>query len=310
MRYTKKIWILLLLFSLLALSGCSGKQRDDGAWKFQIYYLNNSETKVGSYEFATNKAGIREQIDTLIVQSGKMPEKLEYKAPLAMNFQLLDYDLEDGCLFLNMDSSYRNLPVTTEVLVRAALVRTFTQIETVDYVAILTEGEPIMDALGNPVGMMSAAQFIDNAGSAIINEETVKLKLYFADEEGTGLVEETRVVEYNSNISREKLVMEELLKGPAGDNAFPVLNPETKILAISVQDGICYVNLDKTFLTQTYNVSPEATVYAIVDSLAEISGINKVQISADGETDIMYREKYNLKTIFERDLDLLSKKRK
>lgn len=301
----KSIWLLLIL-SVFWLGGCMQEAQDEFDWKFQVYYLNNAETKVESYEFGTDISEPSRQIIALLEQMQLTPEKLEYKVPLAMDFQLLDYSVEGGCLLLNMDSGYMGLPVTTEVLVRAALVRTLTQVEGIDYVSIMVENEPITDNLGNLVGRMSASQFIDNAGSEISTYETVRLNLYFANEEGNGLVKESRTIEYNSNISMEKLVMEELIKGPTGENAFPVINPDTKIVTISVQDGICYVNLDETFLTQIYNVSSDVTIYSIVNSLVEISNVNKVQISINGKTDMMYRENVSLTTIFERDLDLVN----
>ena len=107
----------------------------------------------------------------------------------------------------------------------------------------------------------------------------------------------------------ERLVVDELLKGPGtdvADVAYPTINPNTKVVSVSVRDGICYVNLDDTFLTQIYNVSSEVTIYSIVNSLAELTGVNKVQISVNGESDIMYRENISLSTVFERNLDLVA----
>lgn len=302
----KHICLLSLIFVLL-LTGCVENEREGYDWKFQIYYLNNAETKIESYELETNLEKPYEQVDALLTEMQSLPEKLEYKPPLGMNFKLLDYSFSDGCVSLNMDANYKELPVTTEVLVRAALVRTLTQVEGVDYVSITMENKPITDNLGNLIGMMSASQFIDNTGSEISTYETVKLKLYFASEDGTGLKEESRTIEYYTNISMEKLVIEELIKGPAGEDTFPVINPSTKTVSVSVQDGICYVNLDETFLTQIYNVSSDVTIYSIVNSLVELSNVNKVQISVNGVTDMMYRENVNLTTIFERNLDLIVK---
>ena len=87
----------------------------------------------------------------------------------------------------------------------------------------------------------------------------------------------------------------------------PVMNPETKILSVSVRDGVCYVNLDDSFLNQVYDVSPEVTIYAITNALVELPNVNKVQISVGGETNINYRESMNLSTVYERNLDLVNK---
>ena len=78
-----------------------------------------------------------------------------------------------------------------------------------------------------------------------------------------------------------------------------------KLISISTKDGICYVNLDNTFLTGTVNTIEAIPIYAIVDSLAELPNVNKVQILINGETNKKYREAISLDTFFERNLDLI-----
>ena len=77
-------------------------------------------------------------------------------------------------------------------------------------------------------------------------------------------------------------------------------------MSISVKDGICYANFDENFLTQMYNVSTDVAIYSVVNSLMELNNVNKVQISINGETDIMFRESVSLTTLFERNLDLVT----
>ncbi len=103
----------------------------------------------------------------------------------------------------------------------------------------------------------------------------------------------------------EKLVVEKLIEGPKSENVYPTINPETKIVSVTVKDGTCYVNLSSDFLTQPYNVTSEVTLYSITNSLVELPNINKVMISVNGETNISYREKVSLNQAFERNLDLL-----
>ena len=98
-----------------------------------------------------------------------------------------------------------------------------------------------------------------------------------------------------------------LIAGPDAENEelYPVINPATKVLGVTVKDGTCYVNLDNGFLTQTYNVSAEVQIYSIVNSLVELSNINKVQIAVNGNTDMIFREKISLSNVFDRNLDLV-----
>ena len=129
--------------------------------------------------------------------------------------------------------------------------------------------------------------------------------MYFANADGTALVPVTRKVGYNTNISLEKLVMEQLIKGPEVTGGNPTINPATKIINVTVNDGICYVNLDQTFLTQVYTVNSDVTIYSIVNSLVELDDVNKVQILVNGQSEVSYRESINLNTTFGRNLDLV-----
>lgn len=301
--------LAVLLICALMLAGCGDSGRVDAGRLKKVYYISNAETSVEMHEYEIQATDAQGQLEELIEQLKTMPEKLEYKAPLQMGFELYSCRIEGEKLYLDVSDSYRNLSPTTEILVRAALVRTLSQVSGVKYVAITVKGGQLHDSLGNVVGLMSADQFIDNAGDEINAYERVRLKLYFASEDGTKLIATNRTMAYNTNISLEKLVVEQLLSGPGADVAdvvYPTINPGTKLVSISVRDGICYVNFDENFLTQIYNVSTDVAIYSVVNSLIELNNVNKVQISINGETNIMYRESVSLTTVFERNLDLVT----
>lgn len=305
----KRYYFLLCIICLLCAAACGSSGRTDRSKMKRVYYINNSGTGVEMHEREILAEDAEGQLAELLEQLGTTPPKLEYKAPLQMGFTLLSAYIDGEKLYLDVSEEYRSLNPTTEILVRAALVRTMSQVDGIKYVAITVEGGQLHDSLGNVVGLMSAEQFIDNAGDEINAYDKVRLRLYFANEDGTALIATNRTMAYNTNISLERLVVEQLLSGPGADVAdvvYPVINPNTKIVSVSVRDGICYVNFDENFLNQTYNVSSEVAIYAIVNSLGELTSVNRVQISINGETDIMYRESISLSTVFERNLDLIT----
>ena len=302
--------IMLLLFLLvisLGMTGCGSTAEDVSGEVYNIYYVNNEETKIFSEPYQTETTDGRVLLLELLEQLSIIPDRMQYKAPLAENFELLGYVWDGGQLTINFDEHYEEMDSIKEVLVRAAIVRTLIQVDDIDYVSFTIQNEPLLDYSGVAVGTMSADTFIDNAGDEINTYEKVNLRLYFANESGDKLIEENqRNVVYNSNISLEKLVMEKLIEGPATAGKYPTINPSTKINSVTVNDRICYVNLDETFLSQPYNVTSDVTIYSIANSLVELPNINKVQISINGETSILYKERVSLTNIFERNLDLVT----
>lgn len=306
MAYKKKSILFLAALLLLLLSACAQQKNNGNGKTYKIYYVNHDETGVVFNDYVTETAGRNELLQEFLLQMETGSEKLEYKAPLSGTFNLLDASFLEDQLVLNFDENYWQQPVITEILVRAALVRTLTQIEGVDYVSFQVNSEPLLDASGALVGVMNADQFIDNAGNEINTYEKVKLVLYLADENGTGLKPVTRTVVYNSNISMERLVVDQLIGGPSeNEAAYPTINPSTRVVSVNVQDGTCYVNLDSAFLTQIYNVTSDVTIYSITNSLVELNNVNRVQISINGNTNVTYKENTSLATVFERNLEIV-----
>ncbi len=307
-----KLWKRAVFCFLLALlflfSGCgrNAQEETESGQAFEVYYLNREETTLSSETvYLDEELTQDEQISALLTALQTAPEDVSLKASAGTSFQINGYKVDEGQLNIDVDESYRKLPATTEVLVRASLVRTFVQAEGINHILMTVAGESLTDTSGTAVGPMTADTFIDNAGDAINPNEMVTLTLYFANETGDRLVETTRTLEYNSNISVERLVVDCLVNGPDTDQAFPTINPNTKVLGVTSRDGICYVNLDETFLTQVYTVTPEVVIYSITNSLVELTSVNKVQISINGQTDVVFRETFNLANLYERNLDLI-----
>lgn len=304
----KRILVFSAMVFLLLLGGCQKEEPVDKSRLINLYVVNKEETKIYPIEYEASATETNARIEELLLKLSTTPAKLEYKAPLAGTFKLLSYSVEEGQLILNFDSHYKEQSVTTEILTRAAIVRTMTQVKGVNYVTFQVKGEPLTDNTGNLIGTMSGDYFIDNEGSVINSYERVSLHLYFANEKGDKLVQTNQKL-MNTNISMERLVVEQLIKGPSEyvkGKAFPTINPDTKILSVTVKDGVCYVNLDEAFSNQPYSVTSEVTLYSITNSLVELSNINKVQFSINGDTNVTYRENISLSAPLERNLDLVA----
>ena len=299
----KWLWILLLAVPLL-MAGCRKQQQVDESG-YRIWYINQDETclKYENKELQSkNEEGLlREMMEVM----RETPTDDELKPVIPEEVELLDFDFEHNQLYLDFSPEYKKMPKVYEVLCRAAIVRTLGQIDGVEYVDFQVNGEPLTDLEGKEIGLMNEDQFIENAGEEINAYKTADLTLYFSNKAGDKLVGQRVAMEYNSNISLEKLIVEQLIAGPPFEGAYPTIPSETKLLNISIKDNICYVNLDEGFLGTGYNVIESIPVYSIVNSLIENTDAQKVQISINGETNRMFRESINFDTIFEKNEGLI-----
>ena len=300
-----RIALFLVMVLALSLIGCERKAPVDPN-AFKLFYVNNSETGIVAveYDIKSNKADTDAVIGELVEQLGKMPERLQYEAPLTGDVNLIGYSLSDKLLTLNFGIQYMDIGRTVEILDRAAIVRTFTQLDDIEYVNFQVEGTPLTDHYGNIIGNMSADTFIFNVGNEINTYEKVELKLFFSNEAGDKLVPVYRSVVYNSNISMERLAVEQIIKGPNTDICYPTISKDTKINSVNVRDGVCYVDFDQAFLTQPYSVSAEVALYSIVNTIAEFSDVNKVAFSVNGEATFNFMD-FEISGPYERNLDII-----
>ena len=297
--------MLCLLLGLPLLYGCGLQDKDVDA-DIRIYYVNTSETGILSkgFDLATDIDDTDAAISEVIGLLEKMPDRLEYEAPISGGIELIGYSLNDRLLTLNFNSKYTSLGRTLEILDRAAIVRTFTQLPNVEYVSFQVEGTPLTDSYGNIIGNMSADTFVYNVGNEINTYEKVELRLYFADETGQKLKPVYRSVVYNSNISMERLSVEQIINGPNNDIAYPTVSKDSKVRSINIKDGVCYVDFDNAFLTQPNKVSAEVAIYSIVNTLTELPNVNKVVFSVNGESTFTYMDCV-ISGPYERNLDII-----
>ncbi len=305
MRRMRKAWWIGLVWLLLLTGGCSARKQEppmpeEGS--FAVYYLNTGMTRMVPVGYQAQEAEADGLIQELYDRLVNVPADLDCKSPLSAKTELQRFQLESNVLYLYFDASYMLMGSDQEILCRAALTKTLTQIPGVEFINIYSGEQPLMDSYGNPVGMLAAGDFID-AFSDVNAFEKSELTLYFADAEGLGLVEEKREVMHSTNTSMERLVVEQLLEGPKIEGCQATIPPETKILNLSVTDNVCYLNFDSAFLANSLGGREELPIYSIVNSLTQLNTVNRVQFSVNGSPNVMFRDVLSLDTLFEQNMD-------
>lgn len=295
--------VLFLLFVLLLTAGC-GKTQEES--RYHIAYLNKDKTGIVEVPYEIKATTTEAMIEEFFAALCAEPDDVDYRKPIPSDVEITKYSLDGALLTIYFDADYLNMNEVEEVLCRAAIVRTLTQITGVDCVSFYVDETPLTDAEGRLVGTMYGESFVENPGEQINSIQNTNLTLYFSNETGDGLVKETRKVHYSSNISLEKLIMEQLLVGPEISGAKSAIPTGTKLISVSLVDGVCYVSFDETFKNQDYSVNEAIVIYSIVDSLSELSSISKVQISVNGDTSGVYRDNFKLADMYDRNLDYVT----
>ena len=292
-----KIWLMIL--AVLLLAGCRGKETplEEGEALYQVYYLNAAMNRLAPWEYRIREEDTDLLIQELMNRFMKVPADLDSQVALSEKVAYEGYKREDMVLYLYFDSNYTSMQSYREILCRTALVRTLTQIPGIDYISIYSGDQPLMDMNGMPVGILSASDFVDSI-SDVNAYEWAELTLYFTDGAGEKLF-------HNINTSVEKVILEELIEGPEQPGLEPTLDSSTRLLNVSVNENVCYLNLDGGFLNNPLEVKDYIPIYSIVNSLSELSSVNRVQISINGAQNVRFRDSIELNVMFERNLDYI-----
>lgn len=103
----------------------------------------------------------------------------------------------------------------------------------------------------------------------------------------------------------ERVIVDNLIKGVDDADAKSVIPSGTKLLNITVTDGVCYVNFDSSFMNIDSGIASDVILYSIVNSLTEMSNINKVQILVNGASSMQNNGvNFKLGTSYERNTSM------
>lgn len=285
----KKTGILLtFLAMLLVLGGCSKKAKEEN--EYTIYHVNTEGTRLTECQYAPTAETFDDLMAELLGELKKAPSG--EASALKSGVSVEGYERGIDALRIDFSQSYYDLSNTDEVLLRAAVVKTFCQIPGVAKVMITVGSEQLRDAEGQPVPAMDANSFIDTKEGGINSYLYAKLSLYFPDAGGKSLQKEIRTLHYSSNMVLERVIVEQLIEGPEEKGEQAIFTDAVKIQNVSIKDGVCTVSLDaeanRTPAEST--VTPEAALYAVVNSIcATCDDITGVRFEIEGDASASFR---------------------
>lgn len=306
------LYIGMILLFCSSFTGCKKEEQKSDESEYKVYYLDSEEARVVGEPYEPEGNGTTELLEEFLLQLDLNPKNLSYKKAKPDNVTIKDYKLtDDGQLSLNFDVNYKSLTGISEILCRAAIVKTLGQIDGIEYIEFNVNGQPLMNTNEKPIGFMKRDDFIENTGGETDYTQEVTMTLFFANKKGNALVE-TRVTKiYDGTISMEQLIIEQLIKGPSvikgtkEGTLYPTIPSSVSLIKVSTKDGVCYVDLSKEFLEKIPEITDQVAIYSVVNSLVEMPSVNKVKFLIEGEEHKTYRETMTFNEFFERNLDIV-----
>ncbi|MCR5639941.1 MAG: GerMN domain-containing protein [Lachnospiraceae bacterium] len=300
-------WIAIIL-SLVVSVGlllCACKNKETEEQGFTIYYLNKNATALYPVSTSFRTTDVNGQIGEIISNMTSKKQEVEYTNPIPDNVTIRSYALVDGSLEIHFSRDYETLTNTREALLRAAVVKTFCGLEDVKEVIFYVVDDPLHDETGNVISAMTANSFVDDFAREQEAVVTKQMTFYYPSADGDTLVEETRLVHYNTNISLPMMLLRYLSYAPETKGSQAAFASRNMVLNATVSDGICYVDLDASILSQESNITQEALVYSIVNTLTTQDSITKVKITVLSTTSAIEVDNNQLDGTYEPNLSLI-----
>ena len=212
--------------------------------------------------------------------SGPVGEGLRSPFPDGV-YQRSEPVLTDGVCQVDLSERYGGLSGVDLTVADYCIALTLLQVEGVEAVSILVEGEPISyrdhQLLRESDIILSSAE-----------DEPVYLSadLCFLREEG-GLAVERRELLIPSGAAPEEVLLQALLSGPETDGLSLPIPADARLIDLWVnEDRVCYVNFDAAFLSGS-GAAPgrdRLLLYAIVNTLCQLPNVDAVFLLVEGES--------------------------
>ena len=303
--------VLALVLACSLLTGCTVETQeekvDSGSNQYYLYYVNKDETKVVKERYQPEQESAEFMLQDFTGILNAQEGSGDNLALLPSGVQLVTYRLNESLLELEFNSDYSKMSRAREILVRAGVARTFLQIPGVTGIKIFIESEELKDSKGQAVGVIDGNTFVEMWGSDKDAYRYDTFTLYFSDKTGEHLVAEQRNVYYKRILPRERVILEQLAKGPMVKGHYPTIPQETEILGVEVSDDVCYVDFSSAFSDSGIDIPVNTMIYSVVNSLLDTASADKVQISVEGDTEATLSDGTSLYSLFSKNTDLVLK---
>lgn len=300
----KKIFMIITVLMLCLLAGgCSVEVQNDPNTQsvYYLYDISADETQLEKVDYNPEETTAEYMLKDMMQQMNQKEDDVERISLLPDDVQM-NYSVEGEVLVVNFNSQYTQMSKAREILVRAGVVKTFLQVPGISAVRFTVENQDLTDSKGESVGEMTADTFAEFSGNEPDAYCSTTFTLYFTDKDGQNLVKEQRTARYRRSIPKERIVLEQLMKGPMEKGHYPTIPENTEILDVTIADRICYVAFDRVFSSYALDVSEKIPVYSVVNTLLDALEADKVQITvgASDKLDI-FGQKMSLYRFYEKN---------
>ena len=158
------IMIMLCLIFTLALSGCRSKKENNDQSNQKgtaIYYTNNNVTRL-TYKRKNIrlKGDQQKQVATLLGELQKSPDSQNMRSVIPKRIVINSFAVNSNIVQVDFSMGYKRIAENRDLICRAGIVYTLTQLKGINYVSFSVSGEPMLDTDGTALGALGRDSFV------------------------------------------------------------------------------------------------------------------------------------------------------
>ncbi len=279
------ILIAIIFLVLLGVAGYRYMKFIEQVSVIDVYYLNSSklgiEPVTKRYDSSLSKEDIIAAVYKVFSDS-QQSSKSTLVSAKPENVEIQNYNLDDqGLLTVSFSPEYKDLTNIEEINFKAAFVWTFTDLEFIKKIKFEIDGYPYTTANTTVIDYFDRTNVIVEPTIALDIAVQREIVLYYgiqSDDQKLYLTSEPRTATTQEGVAIEEVIVSELIKGSEDGNK-SLIPSDVRIRQVKRENSICFIDLDESFLKGNLTEREQKLrVYSLVNSLTELSNVDKVQI--------------------------------
>ena len=214
----KKRILAILMLAVLMLTACggpSGFRPGENQEKAVLYFANAKGNDLTAVDLDVKDVDRKDLPRYILEKLLEGPTSADLSRAIRAGTDLLSVNTDGALVTVDLSKEYYHEESVYDVLALASVVKSLCSIRGITQVLVTIEGQPLLTAKGVEQGILRESDVVFDADALMQDEANISL--YFSDLNAEYLVREVRRVKISRGESLEKIVMQELINGPKGE---------------------------------------------------------------------------------------------
>lgn len=249
-----------------------------------LYYTDENRRYLLGHNISVNLAAQDDVVSYLVEQLMTAPSGMGLVSALPSGTKLLGSRISDGVCTLDFSMDFELNAFSQSYAQRTtllSLVNTLTQLESIEKVEFHIEGS--LMARYRQLNISKALVFDESIiGPVRTGVNEFDATLYLSNGSELYLAAIPTRIRSAASVSQAESVVAQLIAYHNDNGFFSTIPENTQLHSVTVEDGLCTIDLSAEFLSDTDQL--RLSVRSIVASVCALEGIDRAQITVDGQT--------------------------